>query len=268
MSEQQWLAERFERDRAHLRAVAARVSVRRPTPTTRCWRPGCGRAAPTPPMSPTSPAGSPPSLPGSASAAWSPAGPVASDHSPSPCTIPLMAATRSATWWWPTRSARRCCWCWCLTPSRLPSDWPSCCTTCSAFPFDEIAPVVDRSPAAARQLASRARRRLHGSVTGPVDLARERAVVEAFLAASRDGDFDALLALLGPDVVLRADATTVQSAAARRAEGAPGLARESGARRGWPVCSSAAPRPRSWPSSTAASDSSGRPTASPAPCST
>jgi RNA polymerase sigma factor (sigma-70 family) len=75
-----------------------------------------------------------------------------------------------------------------------------------AVPFDEIAPIVDRSPAAARQLASRARRRVRGTAPEPdVDLARQREVVDAFLAASRDGDFEALVALLDPDVVLRAD---------------------------------------------------------------
>jgi RNA polymerase sigma-70 factor (ECF subfamily) len=75
-----------------------------------------------------------------------------------------------------------------------------------AVPFEEIAPIVDRSPAAARKLASRARRRVQG--TAPVldpDPARQRAVVDAFLAASRAGDFDALVAVLDPDVVLRAD---------------------------------------------------------------
>jgi RNA polymerase sigma factor (sigma-70 family) len=75
-----------------------------------------------------------------------------------------------------------------------------------AVPFDEIAPIVDRSPAAARQLASRARRRIQGETTTPdADLDTQREVVEAFLAASRDGDFDALVAVLDPDVVLRAD---------------------------------------------------------------
>lgn len=75
-----------------------------------------------------------------------------------------------------------------------------------AVPFDEIAPIVGRSPAAARQLASRARRRVQGADTVPdADLGRQRAAVDAFLAASRDGDFDALLALLDPDVVLRSD---------------------------------------------------------------
>jgi hypothetical protein len=75
-----------------------------------------------------------------------------------------------------------------------------------AIPFDEIAPVVGRSPAAARQLASRARRRVQRAapVSEP-DLGRTRAVVGAFLAASRNGDFAALLAVLDPDVVLRAD---------------------------------------------------------------
>lgn len=75
-----------------------------------------------------------------------------------------------------------------------------------AVPFDEIAPIVDRSPEAARQLASRARRRVQGEPTVPdADIAHQRAVVEAFMAAARDGDFDALLAVLDPDIVLRAD---------------------------------------------------------------
>jgi RNA polymerase sigma-70 factor (ECF subfamily) len=75
-----------------------------------------------------------------------------------------------------------------------------------AVPFDEIARIVDRSPDAARQLASRARRRVRGENPVPdADLDTQREVVEAFLAASRDGDFDALLAVLDPDVVLRAD---------------------------------------------------------------
>ena len=76
-----------------------------------------------------------------------------------------------------------------------------------AMPFDEIAPILDREPAAARQLASRARRRLQGTTAVPeADLHRRREVVEAFLAASRDGDFDALVSVLDPDVVLHADA--------------------------------------------------------------
>jgi RNA polymerase sigma factor (sigma-70 family) len=75
-----------------------------------------------------------------------------------------------------------------------------------AVPFDEIAPIVDRSPQAARQLASRARRRVQGQKTVPdADLDTQREVVAAFLAAARNGDFDALVAVLDPDVVLRAD---------------------------------------------------------------
>jgi RNA polymerase sigma-70 factor (ECF subfamily) len=75
-----------------------------------------------------------------------------------------------------------------------------------ALPFDQIAGVVDRSPAAARQLASRARRRVRAARAEPdADLAVQRQVVDAFLAAARGGDFDALLALLAPDVVLRTD---------------------------------------------------------------
>ena len=75
-----------------------------------------------------------------------------------------------------------------------------------AVPFDQIAPIVDRSPEAARQLASRARRRVQGSApVGDANPDEQRRVVEAFLAAAREGDFDALVALLDPDIVLRAD---------------------------------------------------------------
>jgi RNA polymerase sigma-70 factor, ECF subfamily len=75
-----------------------------------------------------------------------------------------------------------------------------------AVPFDQIAPIVDRSPAAARQLASRARRRLQGENAVPdADLTTQREVADAFLAAARGGDFEALLEVLDPDVVLRAD---------------------------------------------------------------
>jgi RNA polymerase sigma factor (sigma-70 family) len=72
--------------------------------------------------------------------------------------------------------------------------------------FDEIATIVDKSPAATRQLASRARRRVQGAPASDGDISRQRAVVEAFMAASRGGDFEALLELLDPDVLLRADA--------------------------------------------------------------
>jgi RNA polymerase sigma factor (sigma-70 family) len=75
-----------------------------------------------------------------------------------------------------------------------------------AMPYDEIAPIVDRSPEAARQLASRARRRVQGETTVPdANLGAQRKVVDAFLAAAREGDFEALLEVLDPDVVLRVD---------------------------------------------------------------
>jgi RNA polymerase sigma-70 factor, ECF subfamily len=75
-----------------------------------------------------------------------------------------------------------------------------------AIPFEEIAPIVNRSPEAARQLASRARRRVQGESKVPdADLDEQWRVVDAFLAASREGDFEALLELLDPDVVVRAD---------------------------------------------------------------
>ena len=87
--------------------------------------------------------------------------------------------------------------------------------------FEEIAPIVDRTPAAARQLASRARRRVRGAAAPPTDVAQHRELVGAFLAASRDGDFDRLLAVLSPDAVLRADATSVRVAAAYQDRGGP-----------------------------------------------
>jgi RNA polymerase sigma factor (sigma-70 family) len=94
-----------------------------------------------------------------------------------------------------------------------------------AVPFDEIAAIVGCSPTAARQLASRARRRVQGAATVPdVDLARQQAVVDAFLSAARDGDFDALLAVLDPDVVLRADRGAVPAGASRVVRGARAVA--------------------------------------------
>jgi RNA polymerase sigma factor (sigma-70 family) len=91
-------------------------------------------------------------------------------------------------------------------------------------PFEEVAAIVGRSPAAARQLASRARRRVQGSEPPDTDLARQRAVVDAFLAASRGGDFDALLAVLDPEVVLRADPAAVRMGVSREVRGAAAVA--------------------------------------------
>jgi RNA polymerase sigma factor (sigma-70 family) len=94
-----------------------------------------------------------------------------------------------------------------------------------AVPFDEIAPIVDRSPDAARQLASRARRRVRAENTVPdADVEAQREVVEAFLAAARDGDFDGLVAVLDPDVVLRQDFGTTASREVRGAEAVAGQA--------------------------------------------
>jgi RNA polymerase sigma-70 factor (ECF subfamily) len=93
------------------------------------------------------------------------------------------------------------------------------------LPFDEIAPIVERSPAAARQLASRARRRVRGaSIASEVDLARQREVVDAFLAAARGGDFAALLAVLDPDVVLRSDRAALPRGGPREVHGASAVA--------------------------------------------
>jgi len=97
-----------------------------------------------------------------------------------------------------------------------------------AVPFNEIAPIVGRSSDSARQLASRARRRVQGvqeHVTIPdADLTRKRELVDAFLAASRAGNFDALLAVLDPDVVVRADRAAVQMGAAAEVRGAKAVA--------------------------------------------
>ena len=90
-----------------------------------------------------------------------------------------------------------------------------------AMPFDDIAAILDRSPAAARQLASRARRRVQGAAPPErVDLARQRQVAAAFLTALRDGDFDALLAVLDPDVLLRDDSASLPAGAASLMRGA------------------------------------------------
>jgi RNA polymerase sigma-70 factor (ECF subfamily) len=82
-----------------------------------------------------------------------------------------------------------------------------------AVPFEEIAPIVGRTPASARQLASRARRRVQGAAAPDPDLRRQHEVVEAFLAAARGGDLEALVAVLDPDVVLRADVGAVAAGA-------------------------------------------------------
>jgi RNA polymerase sigma factor (sigma-70 family) len=92
-----------------------------------------------------------------------------------------------------------------------------------AVPFDEIAAIVDRSPEAARQLASRARRRVRAERTVPdADLKTQREVIDAFLAAARDGDFDRLVAVLDPDVILRQDFGPVGGS--REMRGAAGVA--------------------------------------------
>lgn len=97
-----------------------------------------------------------------------------------------------------------------------------------AVPFDDIAPIVGRTPDAARQLASRARRRVQGTAPTPEpDLGRQKQVVEAFLAASRGGDFDALVAVLDPDVILRADYGSLPVTSARTLRGAAEVASQA-----------------------------------------
>ena len=94
-----------------------------------------------------------------------------------------------------------------------------------AVPFEEIAPIVGRTPAAARQLASRARRRVQGTRRSPgADLGRQRQIVEAFLTASRDGDFEGLLAVLDPDVQFHADDAAMRLGAQAEIRGATAVA--------------------------------------------
>jgi RNA polymerase sigma-70 factor (ECF subfamily) len=96
-----------------------------------------------------------------------------------------------------------------------------------SVPFDEVAPILERSPQAARQLASRARRRVSGAAPPPdADLGRQRKVVDAFIAAAREGDFDALVAVLDPDIVLRADAGAI-SRLSREVHGAENVASQA-----------------------------------------
>jgi len=95
-----------------------------------------------------------------------------------------------------------------------------------AVPFDEIAPIVGRTPTAARQLASRARRRVQGAETPGGDVARRREVVRAFLAASRGGDFAGLVALLDPEATLRSDDKAVRMGGVREVVGADAVARD------------------------------------------
>jgi len=96
-----------------------------------------------------------------------------------------------------------------------------------AVPFEEIAPIVGRTPAAARQLASRGRRRVQGADPNPdTDVRGQREIVDAFLAASRAGDFDALLAVLDPDVVFRADPGKIRALARLPITGAEAVATE------------------------------------------
>jgi hypothetical protein len=97
-----------------------------------------------------------------------------------------------------------------------------------AVPFDEIAPVVGRSPAAARQLASRARRRVQGATVPDVDIRRQRKVVDAFVEAARNGDFETLVAVLDPDVVLRADGGVLRPGRSLVVRGATAVAARAG----------------------------------------
>ena len=96
-----------------------------------------------------------------------------------------------------------------------------------AVPFEEIAPIVGRSEAATRQLASRARRRVQGAPEPDPDVSRQREIVDAFLAASRGGDFEALVSVLDPDVVLRADTGTLAAGRSHEVRGAANVANQA-----------------------------------------
>jgi RNA polymerase sigma-70 factor (ECF subfamily) len=110
-----------------------------------------------------------------------------------------------------------------------------------AVPFDEIAPIIERSPEAARQLASRARRRVQGAApAADADLPHQREIVDAFLAAARAGDFEALLAVLDPDVVFRADPGPASPLARPPITGAAAVAQQV-LRRGTPLAPRARP---------------------------
>jgi RNA polymerase sigma-70 factor (ECF subfamily) len=96
-----------------------------------------------------------------------------------------------------------------------------------AVPFDEIAPIVGRSPTATRQLASRARRRVQGTAVPDADLRHQRRLVDAFFVAARNGNFEALLAVLDPEVVVRADFGLQRTGASREVRGAESVARSA-----------------------------------------
>ena len=97
-----------------------------------------------------------------------------------------------------------------------------------ALPFEEIGPILGRTPTASRQLASRARRRVQGVAPPPDrDLRAQRTAVDAFIAAVRSGDFEGLIAVLDPDVVLRADGGALWLGATRRIRGAETVARSA-----------------------------------------
>ena len=96
-----------------------------------------------------------------------------------------------------------------------------------AVPFDDIAPMLGRTANSAAQLASRARRRVQGAAAPDTDLARQREVVDAFFAAAREGDFDALVAVLDPDIVLRSDGGVLRPSASQVVRGAAAVAAQA-----------------------------------------
>ena len=152
----------------------------------------------------------------------------------------------------PIRSGSRCWWCW--RPSPPPSGSPSCCTICSTSPSTRSRPSSSdlRPPPASSPAAPAAASRAAPAVT-EADRTRQRQVVDAFLAAARGGDFEALLAALDPEVVLRADPRRRRDRRRPRRpdRGARCCARARGARRRWPMPSRDGPAARGPPWSTA-----------------
>ena len=138
------------------------------------------------------------------------------------CRNPSPTMRTGAMRKWPTPSAPRCWWCW--KRWRRPSGLAFVLHDMFAVPFEEIAPIVGRTPAAARQLASRARRRVQGTPPPDADFGRQKKIVDAFLKASRDGDFEGLLAVLDPEVVFRADTAAQRLGSLAEIRGAAAVA--------------------------------------------
>ena len=224
MDEREWLTERFERHRSHLRASPTECSVRSAKPTMRSRKPGSGSAARIPRVENMQ--------------AWltTVVGRVClnmlrsrrarreelSVHVPDP----VVAFEEDADPEHQTLLAESVGLALLVVLDALTPAERLAFVLHDVFgvPFTDIARALDRSEAAAQQLASRARRHARGSPEPDPDLARQREVVDAFFAASRDGDFDALVAMLDPDVKLRIDGGVQRAEASLILRGAKAVA--------------------------------------------